>query len=77
MSNKEDTFTATGKIIEVLPNALFRVKLENDMIVLGHLAGKLRLSNITILLDDIIDAEISVYDVTKCRITWRHKRSTK
>lgn len=72
--SKDDIFTATGKIIEVLPNALFRIKLENDVSILGHLAGKLRVNNVNILLGDTVDVEISTYDVTKCRIIWRHKR---
>ena len=72
--SKEDTITSTGKIIEVLPNALFRVELENKIIILGHLAGKLRVNNVNILLGDVVDVEISLYDVTKCRIIWRHKR---
>jgi translation initiation factor IF-1 len=72
--SKEDIITSTGKIIEVLPNALFRVELENNITVLGHLAGKLRVNNVNILLNDIVDVEISLYDVTKCRIIWRHKR---
>lgn len=72
--SKDDIFTITGKIIEVLPNALFRVKLENDVDVLGHLAGKLRVNNVNILLGDTVDVEMSTYDISKCRIIWRHKR---
>lgn len=72
--SKDDIFTATGKVIEVLPNALFRIKLENEASILGHLAGKLRVNNVNILLGDTVDVEISTYDVTKCRIIWRHKR---
>jgi len=73
MSN-DDKFTVTGKIAEVLPNALFRVKLENGISMLGHLAGKLRVNNVNILLGDTVDVEISTYDVSKCRIIWRHRR---
>jgi translation initiation factor IF-1 len=72
--SKDDVFTATGKVVEVLPNALFRIKLENNVSILGHLAGKLRVNNVNILLGDTVDVEISTYDVTKCRIIWRHKR---
>lgn len=72
--SKDDIFTITGKIIEVLPNALFKVKLENNVDVLGHLAGKLRVNNVNILLGDTVDVEMSTYDVSKCRIVWRHKR---
>jgi translation initiation factor IF-1 len=74
MMSKDDIFTVTGKVIEALPNALFRIKLENDACVLGHLAGKLRVNNVNILLGDTVDVEISTYDVSKCRIVWRHKR---
>lgn len=73
MSN-DDKFTTTGKVAEVLPNALFRIKLENGISVLGHLAGKLRVNNVNVLLGDTVDVEISTYDVSKCRIIWRHKR---
>lgn len=72
--SKDDLFTGTGTITEVLPNALFRVKLENNITILGHLAGKLRVNNVNVLLGDTVDVEISVYDTTKCRIIWRHKR---
>lgn len=72
---KSDIFTATGKIVEILPNALFRVELENGKVILGHLAGKLRINNVNILLNDTVDVEISSYDLSKCRIAWRHKRA--
>jgi translation initiation factor IF-1 len=71
---KEDFLKTTGRIIEILPNTLFKIKLENDHIILGHLAGKLRVNNVNIILNDLVDVEISPYDLTKCRITWRHKR---
>lgn len=73
--SKDDIFTATGTITEVLPNALFRIKLENNVNILGHLAGKLRINNVNILLGDVVDVEISTYDISKCRIVWRHKRN--
>lgn len=72
--SKDDLFTATGKVIEVLPNTLFKIKLENDVDILGHLAGKLRVNNVNVLLGDIVDVEISTYDISKCRIIWRHRR---
>jgi translation initiation factor IF-1 len=74
---KDNIFTATGKIVEVLPNALFKVELENGSQILGHLAGKLRVNNVNVLLGDTVDVEISSYDVSKCRISWRHKRAHK
>jgi translation initiation factor IF-1 len=72
--SKDDIFTATGKIVEILPNALFKVELENKVSMLGHLAGKLRVNNVNVLLGDMVDVEVSTYDITKCRIVWRHKR---
>lgn len=75
--SKDEIFTVTGKVTEVLPNALFRIKLENEMCLLGHLAGKLRVNNVNILLGDTVDVEVSTYDVSKCRIIWRHKRQSR
>jgi translation initiation factor IF-1 len=72
---KEDFLKTTGRVIEILPNTLFKIKLENEHIILGHLAGKLRVNNVNIILNDLVDVEISPYDLTKCRITWRHKRT--
>lgn len=72
--SKDELFTTTGKVVEILPNALFRIKLENEVSILGHLAGKLRVNNVNILLGDTVDVEISTYDISKCRIIWRHKR---
>lgn len=71
---KENILTTTGKVIEILPNALFKIELENNLVILGHLAGKLRVNNINIMLGDTIDCEISTYDLSKCRIIYRHKR---
>ena len=72
--SKEDTIKVTGKVIEILPNTLFKIELENKHILLGHLAGKLRINNVNINLHDLVDVEISAYDLTKGRIIWRHKR---
>jgi translation initiation factor IF-1 len=74
MAKNDNIFTATGKVVEVLPNALFRVELDNGHRLLGHLAGKLRVNNVNVLLGDTVDVEISTYDMSKCRISWRHKR---
>lgn len=74
--SKEDVFVLTGKICEILPNALFKISLENNTTILGHLAGKLRVNNVNILLNDTVDVEISPYDLSKGRIIWRHKRTT-
>ncbi len=70
---KDDIIFGIGRVTELLPNALFKVELENGITILGHLAGKLRINNINLLLGDTVDVEISVYDQTKCRIIYRHK----
>ena len=70
---KEATITLKGEITECLPNATFRVKLENDHEILGIISGKIRKFNINILLGDMVDVELTPYDLTKGRITYRHK----
>lgn len=70
---REDSFTIQGRILEALPNAMFKIKLESGPEILGHLAGKLRMHRITIIIGDLVDIEMSPYDVTKGRITYRHK----
>ena len=72
--SKEDYIQMQGTVIEVCPNALFRVKLENDLVVLAHISGKLRIHNININHLDVVTVEISAYDVTKGRIVYRQKR---
>lgn len=70
---KDDNITAEGAVTESLPNAMFRVKLENGHIILAHISGKMRMNFIKILPGDKVTVEISVYDLTKGRITYRHK----
>jgi translation initiation factor IF-1 len=70
---KDDTITAEGVVVESLPNAMFKVKLENDHIILAHISGKMRMHFIKILPGDRVTVEISVYDLSKGRITYRHK----
>lgn len=60
-------------VVEVLPNATFKVKLPNDMIVTAHISGKLRQNYIRIIAGDKVTVEVSIYDPTKGRITWRTK----
>jgi len=62
-----------GKVEEVLPNAMFRVVLEQGSTVLGHISGKMRQNRITILQGDKVKVEMSPYDLTKCRIVYRSK----
>ena len=70
---KDDTITAEGVVVESLPNATFKVELENSHIVLAHISGKMRMHFIKILPGDKVTVEISVYDLSKGRITYRHK----
>ncbi len=70
---KDDVMEFEGTVVEALPNAQFKVKLPNGAIVLAHISGKLRMNYIRILPGDKVTIEVSVYDVTKGRITWRAK----
>jgi translation initiation factor IF-1 len=70
---KEEAMQMQGEIVESLPNATFRVKLENDHIVLGHISGKMRMHYIRILPGDKVTVELTPYDLTKGRIIFRAK----
>ena len=70
---KEDTIQMQGEILETLPNATFRVKLENGHIVLGHISGKMRMHYIRILPGDKVSVEMSPYDLSRGRIIYRYK----
>ena len=70
---KDDVMEFEGVVLEALPNAAFKVKLPNDHIVIAHISGKLRMNYIWILPGDKVTVEVSVYDLTKGRITWRSK----
>ena len=70
---KDDVIEFEGEVVEVLPNAVFKVKLPNGHIVNAHISGKLRMNYIRILQGDHVTVEVSVYDLTKGRITWRSK----
>jgi len=71
---KEDFIEMEGEVVEVQRNAVFKVKLINDHIITAYLSGKVRKSLIKILLGDMVRVEISPYDLTKGRITYRLKR---
>jgi translation initiation factor IF-1 len=71
---KKDVIEMEGNIIESLPNAMFRVKLENGFDVLAHVSGKLRRNYIRILLGDRVRLELSPYDLRRGRITYRFKQ---
>lgn len=70
---KEDIIKMTGRVQEVLPNAMFRVELENNHTILATLSGRLRQNNIRILLGDGVDVEMSPYDLNRGRIVYRTK----
>jgi len=70
---KDDVIVIDGKVIEVLPNATFRVKLDNGHVVLCHISGKMRMHYIKILLGDKVRIEITPYSLDKGRITHRYK----
>ncbi|MBS7370081.1 MAG: translation initiation factor IF-1 [Oscillospiraceae bacterium] len=71
--SKEDVLEVEGVILEALPNAQFKVELSNGHQILAHISGKLRMNYIRILPGDKVTVEMSPYDLTKGRITWRAK----
>jgi translation initiation factor IF-1 len=70
---KEDLLEFKGVVIEVLPNAMFRVKLENGHTILAHTSGRMRKNRIRVLAQDSVLVEMTPYDLTKGRITFREK----
>jgi translation initiation factor IF-1 len=70
---KEDAIQVEGKVLETLPNAMFRVELENGHKVLAHISGKMRMHFIKILPGDKVTLELSPYDLTRGRIIFREK----
>lgn len=70
---KEEAIEVEGTVIETLPNAMFKVELENGHNVLAHVSGKIRMHFIRILPGDKVTVELSPYDLTKGRITYRYK----
>ncbi len=73
---KKDAIEVAGKVVELLPNTMFRVELANGHRILAHISGKMRLHFIRILPGDKVMVEMSPYDLTKGRITFRHKNDT-
>ncbi len=71
--SKEDAIQVEGVIIEALPNASFRVELQNKHVVLAHVSGKMRMHFIRILPGDKVTVELSPYDLNRGRITYRYK----
>ena len=70
---KEDVIELEGKVLEALPNAMFKVELENGHQILAHISGKMRMHFIKILPGDKVTVELSVYDLSRGRITYRSK----
>ena len=70
---KEDVIEVEGEVVETLPNAMFKVELENGHEILAHVSGKIRMNYIRILPGDRVTVEMSPYDLTKGRITYRFK----
>ncbi|ANQ53902.1 MULTISPECIES: translation initiation factor IF-1 [Thermosipho] len=73
MSNKEDIIKMEGTIVEALPNAMFRVELENGHKILAHISGKMRRNFIRLVPGDKVVVELTIYDLTKGRIVYRKK----
>lgn len=71
--SKEDVIEVEGRIVEALPNAMFQVELDNGHKVLAHISGKLKMNFIRILPGDRVTLELSPYDLSRGRITWRAK----
>ena len=71
--SKEDVIEVEGVVKEALPNAVFQVELQNGHVILAHISGKLRMNFIRILPGDKVTVEMSPYDLTRGRITWRTK----
>ena len=70
---KEESIQMTGTVVEALPNAMFRVELENGHEITAHISGKIRMHYIRILPGDKVQVELSQYDLTRGRITYRYK----
>ena len=70
---KQNVIEQDGTIVEVLPNTMFNVELDNGAILLCHISGKMRMNNIRIILGDRVKVELSPYDLTKGRISYRYK----
>ena len=73
VSPKEEAIELEGEVVEALPNTMFRVKLDNELEILAHISGKMRMNYIRILPGDRVKVELSPYDLTRGRITYRFK----
>lgn len=70
---KDDVIEVQATVVETLPNAMFKVQLDNGVVILAHVSGKIRMNYIRILPGDKVTLELSPYDLTRGRITFRHK----
>lgn len=70
---KDDVIEVQATVVETLPNTMFKVQLDNGVVILAHVSGKIRMNYIRILPGDKVTVEISPYDLTRGRITFRHK----
>jgi translation initiation factor IF-1 len=73
MSDTKEVIELSGTILETLPNAMFRVELENGHVILAHISGKMRMHYIRILPGDKVTVQMTPYDLSKGRITYRHR----
>ena len=74
MSDTKEVIEVEGTVLETLPNAMFRVELENGHVILAHISGKMRMHYIKILPGDRVTIEMTPYDLTKGRVVYRHKQ---
>ena len=73
MANSKEVIKMKGKVVEALPNTQFKVELENGLSIIAHISGKMRKNYIRLVPCDMVDVEMTPYDLTKGRITYRHK----
>ncbi len=75
MASTKEVIKMRGKVVEALPNTQFKVELENGLSIIAHISGKMRKNYIRLVPGDMVDVEMTPYDLTKGRITYRHKDS--
>ncbi|MAU33882.1 translation initiation factor IF-1 [Candidatus Saccharibacteria bacterium] len=73
MASQKEVIKMRGKVVEALPNTQFKIELENGLSIIGHISGKMRKNYIRLVPGDMVDVEMTPYDLTKGRITYRHK----
>ena len=73
MASTKEVIKLQGKVVEALPNTQFKVELENGLSIIAHISGKMRKNYIRLVPGDMVDVEMTPYDLTKGRITYRHK----